>query len=110
MKARPKYELNSVEQKALNEEIGRQVREFINSITLELDASILWALHEEFGFGAQRLKRFYETAAESREQLVQKYEMQDDAKFLCIHKLKEIGVDLVEWEKELQNHIKIKVG
>jgi hypothetical protein len=102
--------LNSVEQKAMNEEIGRQVREFTNNLALELDASILWALHEEFGFGKERLKRFYQTAAESREQLIQKYEMQDDAKFICMHKLKEIGVDLVEWEKQLQNHIKIKVG
>lgn len=109
MKAIPKRSPNSVEQKALNEEIGRQTRSFVDRFALELDACILWALHEGFGFGEQRLRRFYESCAKNREDLIRKYEMQDDAKFVCVYNLKKIGVDVEEWSRQLPAHLKVRV-
>lgn len=43
----------------------------------ELDAMILWHLHEEFSFGPKRLKQFYDTFAVRLDELIKHYEMTD---------------------------------
>lgn len=103
------YTMSKAEKKALHAEVSRQAREISDKFALELDATILWTLHEGFGFGAERCKRFYNKVVECREDLLKRYDMEDDAEFILIHKLKEIGIDLREWEKELKNHITFHV-
>lgn len=63
---------------------------------------ILWSLHETFGFGKDRLKRFYCNYSNINQQLKKHYEMKDnDLHFLTDKLLKEIGVDIDAWEKEV---------
>lgn len=93
--------LTSSEQKAIDLEIKRQLAEYENKHNIEIDAMILWILHEEFGFGEYRLKKFYDRFENSLKDLLGRYEMEDsDTVWLCTQKLKEYGIDLEEWNKE----------
>lgn len=63
--------------------------------------TILWVLHEQFGFGAQRLRTYYDAFHDRIKELVSRYEMEDqDDIWLCTQMLKRIGVDIEAWHKE----------
>lgn len=91
--------LTAAERKALNIEIQKTMAEYDRKNADEIDAMILWALHEEFGFGRDRLERFYKAFAPKLKDLCTRYEMTDsgDVLWLCTHKLKEIDIDITEW-------------
>lgn len=110
MKALMRYKMSREEKRAFDAEIARQARQITDRFALELDATILWALHTEFGFGAERLRRFYDCVAESREALLRHYEMEEDSQFILLYKPKEIGVDLKKWDAEQKQHVTIHVG
>lgn len=79
------------EQKAIDAEILR----------LEMNSVILWVLHERFGFGKKRLRRFFESYAAELDALEKRYEMgNEDMAWLCRHKLERYGIDIAEWNKE----------
>ena len=87
--------------KAMDIEIRRQLAEYDLKHANELDATILWHLHEEFGFGPKRLKQFYDTFAVRLNELIKHYEMTDsDMVWLCTYKLKQYGIDIEEWNKQ----------
>lgn len=89
------------EQAAIDKEIKRQCAEYDQKNLNELDALILWLLHEEFGFGMKRLRRFYELFHSEFSELVKRYELEeDDAAWLCTYKLKQYGLDIEQWNKE----------
>lgn len=82
--------LTAAEKKAMDIEIRRQLAEYDLKHANELDAMILWHLHEEFGFGPKRLN-----------ELIKHYEMTDsDMVWLCTYKLKQYGIDIEEWNKQ----------
>lgn len=89
------------EQKAIDAEILRQCAEFDRKNELEMDSVILWVLHERFGFGKKRLRRFFESYAAELDALEKRYEMgNEDMAWLCRHKLERYGIDIAEWNKE----------
>lgn len=96
--------LTAAEQKAMNMEIQRQCAEFDKKNAREIDAMVLWVLHEVFGFGPDRLHKFYKSFNGQVEALAERYQMTDDGDqvWLCLHKLKEYGINLEEWEREAQ--------
>lgn len=64
-------------------------------------AAILWALHETFGFGETRLKRFWDNYFDIHDEVVKNYEIDDEGEgMLYIDCLKRIGVDIEQWIKE----------
>ena len=71
-----------------------------------IDVAILWMLHEQLGFGAKRLRRFFDTFNRIYEELVAHYDMADDLPWVYDRKLKEIGVDVAEWRKETNDKSK----
>ena len=85
--------LTAAEQKAMNMEIQRQCAEFDKKNAREIDAMVLWVLHEVFGFGPDRLHKFYKSF---------NGQVDGDQVWLCLHKLKEYGINLEEWEREAQ--------
>ena len=95
------------QERAMQAEMLRQLN---SNMASDLEATFLWALHTEFGFGAERLRRFYDCVAESRESLLRHYEMEEDSQFILLYKLKEIGVDLKKWDAEQKQHVTIHVG
>lgn len=91
----------SGEKKAMDLEIQRELAEYDRKHIAEIDATILWVLHEQFGFGAQRLRTYYDAFHDRIKELVSRYEMEDqDDIWLCTQMLKRIGVDIEAWHKE----------
>src|SRR5574344_211392 len=90
----------AAETKAMNIEINRQILEADAKYSTDVDAMILWVLHSCFGFGKKRLRRFYDEFSAEHQRLREYYEMPDDSAWLCKHKLKDIGVDVDEWNNE----------
>lgn len=87
------------EKRAINMEIQRQLAEYDRKNANEIDALFLWVVHELFGFGPKRLKYIHDNFRPALNALCDRYEMtdRDDDIWLCTHKLKEIGVDIEEW-------------
>lgn len=82
-----------------NSEAGHELDE---KFSAEICAMLLWALHEEFGFGADRLRRVWDCVAVHRAELLKHYDMQDNAEFILLYKLRQIGVDVEKWTAEPQ--------
>ena len=79
-------DLTAAERKAMNLEIQRQLAEYDRKHANELDAIILWQLHAQFGFGAKRLKRFYNRFKAEYFDLVKRYELDEgDNIWLCTY-------------------------
>ena len=95
-------QLNKNEQRALDQEINRQIIENDRRFDMDKESSILWALHTQFGFGPKRLKKAWELFYTETVKLREYYQMgPEDAAWLARHKLKEIGCDIEEWYKEV---------
>ena len=93
--------LTAAEKKAMEIEIQKELAEYDRKHIAEIDATILWVLHEQFGFGAQRLRTYYDAFHDRIKELVSRYEMEDqDDIWLCTQMLKRIGVDIEGWHKE----------
>ena len=86
------------------QDILKDLEEFNNNNLKEIDAMFLWRLHEHEGWGRTKLKRFYIDFHNDMKALGKRYEMEtsEEKIWLCTHKLKEYGVDLDEWEKEVE--------
>ena len=99
-------QFNRKEQEAMEQEIRKQLAEWDQKNTMEIDAMFLWFMHDEFGFGLKRLRRIYFRFAPYMKQLVRRYEMNGpDTPFLCTEKLKGCGIKLEDWEKELEESV-----
>lgn len=99
MKAR--VPMTSNQKKVMDAEIRRQLAEYDRQNAMEIDAMVLWVLYSEFGFRKKRLKRFYDKFIPELDALINRYEMvNDDTPWLCIRKLKDAGINILEWSKE----------
>ena len=94
--------LNSAERRALDIEVRRQIAEYDRKNSMEIDAIFLWQLHEQCGFGPQRLRKFFDGFRPAINALMDRYELSgtDDEIWLQTQQLKDIGVDLEQWYKE----------
>lgn len=99
MKALIPYKLSKIEKEAMIQEVKRQLVKYDEKYQNDFDAMVLYTLYENFGFGEKRLKRFYKELIKKHGELRQHYQM-DNVTWICIEKLKEIGVDIEEWNKE----------
>ena len=94
-------QFNSNEQSAVDQEIKRQIVENDRKFSMDQEAAILWMLHTRFRFGAKRLKEAWRLMYAEKEALREHYEMpKEDETWLCLRKLKELGVDLEELYRE----------
>lgn len=89
--------------KAMDEEIRRQTVEINEGYYRAMDIIALYTLYVSFGFGKKRLRQFFDEFRKQYEHLKDYYQMPDDVEWLAEHKLKEIGVDIDEWYKEIDN-------
>jgi hypothetical protein len=98
-------DLTAAERKALNLEVEKEVKRSLAEMdkenTNEIDAMVLWVLHEQFGFGPKRLKRFHDKFIVEIRSLIKRYGMdKTDTPWLCRHKLERYGINLDEWNKD----------
>lgn len=95
------YHLSQHEKKQANAEIKRQLAEYDKAHAEELDNLVLYILHTEFGFGKKRLKRFYIRFMNGIDDLINRYDMDDeDAIWLCTTKLKAYGLTVEDLQNE----------
>ena len=86
-------------QRAMMHEIHQQCLEADEMLTLDVDTMVLWSLHRHLGFGVKRLHDFYVFMAAEHRRMREFYEM--DELYPERQKLKELGVDVEAWQKEV---------
>lgn len=96
-------ELSAAEKKAMNIEINRQLVERDKQYAADIDAMVLYALMVHKGWKKKRLRAFWNEFIVIHAELRKFYEMEADSdnKWLAHRMLKEIGVDINEWYKEV---------
>ncbi len=101
MKVRIPQKMTKEQNKAMNDEINRQIVESDRKFALENDAMVLWVMHIVFKFGKKRLKRYFDRCFQEHEDLRNFFQFDnDDMGWLYTRQLKEIGVDIEEWYRE----------
>lgn len=104
MRARKPWQPTKGQTKAMLDEIKRQVVIADQTHYLDTVALVLWALHTHKAtrYGKKRLKAFFKDFDKIHRELLNYYELPDqDAPWLVHRMLKEIGVDINEWCKEV---------
>lgn len=100
-------QLTKVEKKALEIEVRKLLTEYNQKNELEMDALILWQLHTQLGLGKKKLWEFYRNIVPEFKKLTDRYDMDiSDQTWLCIHKLKEYGVDIEQWRKDVEEELR----
>ena len=89
--------------KAMNDEINRQIVERSEKYYRAMDIIALYTLHKQFGFGKRRLKEFFDEFRNQYQHLQDYYMMPDDVEWVAEYKLKEAGIDIDEWYRELES-------
>lgn len=101
MKVRLPYQLSKRERKAMEKAIDQEILKKDHEYAAAVDAIVLLTLHDVFGFGKERLRRFWFGVQSLRKRLLDYYEMGgEDFPYLCDRELKKIGVDVDEWGLE----------
>lgn len=100
-------EFSKSERRAMEKEFAKEFAEFDKAHAKEIDALVLWVLHEEFGFGPTRMKRFYKAFMPAMRDLLKRYEMEDGEQvWLCTYMvenyLQSYGMSLDELMKEAE--------
>ena len=76
-----------------------------------LEALMLYQLHEQFGFGAKRLRAFFDRTAPMVAEMLEwaNWDSDEDAIWLCKHRLKEeVGIDLDEMTLPFKTEVETK--
>ena len=95
-----KVELSKKEQKAMDAEINRQMIERHRQFTDDFDYMVMKILHDHFGFGFTRLKRFYDVFNVENDALEKHYEMPDAGIYIARKEMNDIGVNIEQWNRE----------
>lgn len=91
--------LSNKERKEIEREIRRQTASNVKNLSLNLQAIVLWNIHEQLGFGQKRLLEFQKTFLPLIKELQEFYMAEDseETEFILLYKLKnEVGVDVRE--------------
>ena len=104
------YRMTNRERKAFEREINRQTGENVRKLALNLQALVLWGLHQKYGWGKKKLLDFQKDFRPLIEELQKYYEAEDadQTEFICLYKLKnEVGIDVKELEEMFKIQTKI---
>ena len=92
------------DKRTIDIEVRKTFAEYDKNNVSEIEAMTLWAMREEFGFGKKNLHRFYVNFKKKLDNLIKRYQMEDkDMDWLCTRQLKEYGIDIDEWRRELED-------
>ena len=92
--------LTSKEKEAIEIEVRKYLAEQAKQYEDDFDACVLYQIHAQYGKGAKALRSFYDGWKLIHRQLLDHYELdKPDAPWLFRQKLKEIGVDVEEWNR-----------
>lgn len=102
--------LSAAQKKEIAKEARYQVNRLMPLVVQNVEAIILWQLHEQYGFGVKRLKRFFESTAPMITGMLEEYNFKtdEDAIWVCKYKLREIGIDLDALDGPFKASVEIK--
>lgn len=87
--------LTNSEQKAIDSEIMAQIADMNEQNSIELDATILWVLHRDFGFGEKRMLRFYTEYLKELRKLNERYRDENcESVYENTRKLAKYGINI----------------
>lgn len=101
-------QLTNKQRKALYDEVNRQTAKNVKNLSQNLQAMVLWCLHEHLGFGKKRLLRFQKAFLPMIVELQQYYlaESAEETEFALKYRLKhECDINV----EELDEMFSIKV-
>lgn len=94
-------QFNKAEERALDQEIKKQIVEHDHRFDIDKESMILWMLHTEFGFGPKRLRRAWELFYAKSQELRDYYLLDEgDEPWISRKKLMDIGCDVEAWYQE----------
>lgn len=105
MKARLPLQMSKKQKQILNDEVKRVILEEDKKFAMESDANVLFTLYNDFGFGKERLLKFWRIVKSNHEDLMERYEMSsnEDMGWLYMRLLKErTGIDIEELYKGVE--------
>lgn len=103
--------LTNRERKALEAEINRQTAQNVKNLSLNLQALVLWQLHEQEGWGKKKLLRFQKRFLPMIQELQRFYELENasETDFVCRYKLKnEVGIDVENLDEMFEFQVVMK--
>ena len=93
-------EFTAKEQRAMDAEINRQLVEKNREFSDDVDYMVMKILHDHFGFGLKRLRRFYEHFMRDTEYLEKRYEMCDASTYIAREEMNALGANIEKWNQE----------
>ena len=110
MKALQRFKPSKAEQKALDREINQQLAQNVEGLKNNIIALFLWQLHEQLGFGKNRLLQFYNGFKPAIDELQQYYDLYtgEDTDYMCKQKLKDLGIDVEQLPEVLPMEYEVK--
>ena len=103
--------LSNKERKEIEREVRIQTAKNVKNLSLNLQAIVLWNLHEQLGFGQKRLIEFQRSFLPLIKELQDFYMAEDaeETEFILLYKLKnEVGVDVSQLNAMFQIECVIK--
>ena len=93
-------DLTPKEQKAMEEKANQLLAARHREFADDVDYMILHILHQHFGFGPTRLRRFYEAFIIDNKALIKRYEMSDAGTYIARKEMNAIGCNVEQWNNE----------
>ena len=110
MKAILPTKITNKVRKALMDEINKQTGENVKNLSVNIQALVLWSLHQQFGFGKKRLLDFQKAFVPLIRDLQEFYQTDNatETEFVCLYKLKnEVGIDVKNLDEMFQIEVKM---
>lgn len=87
--------LSNREMQALDGSIREQIGQQIAKLKGNIEAIVLWQIHEQYGKGAKSLEGFLEAFQPALQELMNFYgvESAEETEMACVYNLKSIGFD-----------------
>lgn len=87
--------LSNREMAALDGSIREQIGQNIVKLKSNIEAIVLWQIHEQYGAGAKKLEAFLEGFQPALQELMDFYGVDntEDVELACVYNLKSIGFD-----------------
>ena len=92
---------NAAQRKVLRQECIKEFDKLLEDFNRQAAMQVACVLRFEFGFGQERLERFFDRLAEMRAKTTTRYEVEDsEVPDICEIKLRESGIDVEKLFKE----------
>lgn len=99
--------------KSIEGEIRKQCVQKTAQYEFLLDCVAIYVLHTEFGFGKERLERFYDLLFDLRQEMQERYEgtdADDIAEYAMFSRLKDDGINMAEMFNKHEHRFVPKVN